>query len=122
MHSLYDYGMGGVTTKSIGPVNRQGYSNPSIIGLGNGTFLNAVGLANPGIEAFEKEIPEIKEKEDLKVIVSVFGDGPEGYAEIAERAWCAGADAIELNISCPHAEVSSIGADPQLTFDFVSAT
>ncbi|MCP4764303.1 MAG: dihydroorotate dehydrogenase [archaeon] len=122
MHVLADQGIGGVTTKSIGPKGRIGYSNPSIIGLGNGTFLNAVGLANPGIEVFEKEIPEIKEKKDLIVIVSVFGDGPDGYADIAERAWKAGADAIELNISCPHAEVSAIGADPDLTSDFVKAT
>lgn len=122
MHVLSDYGIGGVTTKSIGPRKRLGYSNPSIIGLGNGTFLNAVGLANPGIDVVEKEITEIKKKKDLIVIASVFGDGPEGYAEIAERAWKAGADAIELNISCPHAEVCAIGADPDLTAEFVKAT
>jgi dihydroorotate dehydrogenase (NAD+) catalytic subunit len=121
MHVLADMGIGGVTTKSIGPRVRLGYSNPSIIGLGHDTFLNSVGLANPGINEFVKEIPEIKQKQDLVVIVSVFGDGPEGYADIAERAWKAGADAIELNISCPHAEVSSIGSDPGLTFDFVKA-
>lgn len=121
MHVLADKGIGGVTTKSIGPKPRQGYSNPSIIGLGHDTFLNSVGLANPGIDVFEKEIHEIKQKKDLVVIVSVFGDGPEGYAEVAKRACSAGADAIELNISCPHADVSSIGADPDLTYDFVKA-
>ncbi|MHA1729820.1 MAG: dihydroorotate dehydrogenase [Promethearchaeota archaeon] len=120
MHALADKGIGGVTTKSIGPNKRKGFSNPSIIGLGNDTFLNAVGLANPGIKIFEKEIPRIKEQhKNLVVIVSVFGDGPESYAEIAERAWKAGADAIEMNISCPHAEVSVIGADPDLTEKFV---
>ena len=56
MHILSDYGMGGVTTKSIGPIKRKGYPNPSIIGLGNDTFLNAVGLANPGIKSFSHDL------------------------------------------------------------------
>jgi dihydroorotate dehydrogenase (NAD+) catalytic subunit len=119
MHVLSEFGMGGVTTKSIGPVRRLGYPNPSIIGLGNDSFLNAVGLANPGINVFEDEIREIKQKEELVCIVSVFGDGPESFADVAKRASEAGADAVELNISCPHAEVSSIGTDPLLTEKYV---
>ena len=119
MHILADYGMGGITTKSIGPVKRKGYPNPSIIGLGNDTFLNAVGLANPGIAHFAHEITEIKKKKGLVVIASVFGNGPKEFADVASLAEQAGADAIELNISCPHAEVSSIGVDPKLTYDYV---
>lgn len=121
MIKLAAHGIGGLTTKTIGPRKRSGYPNPSIIGLGNDSFLNAVGLANPGIDDFEKDISEIKNEVNIPLIVSVFGDGPDGYAEIARRAYKAGADAVELNISCPHAEVSSIGADPDLTADFVSA-
>lgn len=121
MHALAESGIGAVTTKSIGPFKRSGYCNPSVIGLGNGTFLNAVGLANPGINIFEKEIPIIKRNNAQIVIVSVFGDTPEDFGNIAYRAWQAGADAIELNVSCPHAEVSTIGADPDLTEIFVRA-
>jgi len=121
MHILADYGMGGITTKSIGPVKRKGYPNPSIIGLGNDTFLNAVGLANPGIERFAHEITEIKKKEGLVVIVSVFGENASDFARVASLAENAGADAIEINISCPHAEVSSIGVDPKITFEYVRA-
>ncbi len=121
MHILADYGMGGITTKSIGPAKRKGYPNPSIIGLGNETFLNAVGLANPGIEKFSHEITEIKKKEGLVVIVSVFGETPKDFARVASIAEKAGADAIEINISCPHAEVSSIGVDPKITNDYVRA-
>jgi dihydroorotate dehydrogenase (NAD+) catalytic subunit len=119
MHILADYGMGGITTKSIGPVKRKGYPNPSIIGLGNDTFLNAVGLANPGIEHFSPEISEMKEKKGLVVIASVFGNDPKDFANVASRAEEAGADAIEMNISCPHAKVSSIGIDPNLTYEYV---
>jgi dihydroorotate dehydrogenase (NAD+) catalytic subunit len=121
MHILADYGMGGITTKSIGPIKRKGYPNPSIIGLGNDTFLNAVGLANPGIEQFSHEITEIKKKEGLVVIVSVFGENSSDFARVASLAEKAGADAIEINISCPHAEVSSIGVDPKITFEYVRA-
>ena len=119
MHILADYGMGGITTKSIGPEKRKGYPNPSVIGLGNDTFLNAVGLANPGIENFSHKITEIKQKKDLVVIASVFGKNPKEFAQVAARAEQAGADAIEINISCPHAKVSSIGVDPDLTYEYV---
>ncbi|MCK5345269.1 MAG: dihydroorotate dehydrogenase, partial [Candidatus Heimdallarchaeota archaeon] len=92
MVRLYKAGIGGVTTKSVGPHARIGYPNPSIIEVDQGTFLNSVGLANPGIDAFLPEIREIKAKSTVPLIVSVFGDGPEGYAEIARKAENAGAD------------------------------
>lgn len=115
MVRLYKAGIGGITTKSVGPISRIGYPNPSIIEIDDGTFLNSVGLANPGIDAFLPEIREIKTKSSIPLIVSVFGDGPEGYAEIARKAENAGADAIEINVSCPHAEVASIALSPDLT-------
>jgi dihydroorotate dehydrogenase (NAD+) catalytic subunit len=111
-------GIGGVTTKSVGPRPRLGYNNPSIIEIDDQTFLNSVGLANPGIDVFVLEIREIKKKTEIPLIVSVFGDGPDGFAEIAKKAESAGADAIEINISCPHAEVSSISLSPELTKEF----
>ena len=40
--------------------------------------------------------------------------------EVALKAEKAGADAIEINISCPHAEVSSIGTDKDLTYNVIS--
>ncbi len=121
MTRLARAGIGGVTTKSVGPRPRLGYNNPSIIEIDDQTFLNSVGLANPGIDVFVPEIKEIKEKTDIPLIVSVFGDGPEGFADVAKKAEGAGADAIEINISCPHAEVSSISLSPDLTKEFTRA-
>ncbi|MHA1584510.1 MAG: dihydroorotate dehydrogenase [Promethearchaeota archaeon] len=115
MVRLSKAGIGGVTSKSVGPRPRLGYSNPSIIEIDDGTFLNSVGLANPGIEAFVEEIKDYKARCETPLIVSIFGDGPEGYAENAKKAVKAGADAIEINISCPHAEVASIALSPELT-------
>ncbi len=118
MLRLINVGIGAITTKSIGPRPRKGFKNPSIIELYPGTFLNSVGLGNPGIDNFISEIEEIKSHK-IPLIVSVFGDSNETYLDVALKAQNAGADAIEINISCPHAEVSSIGIDKGLTFEIV---
>ena len=118
MIRLLNAGMGGITTKTVGPRPRLGYPNPSIIEIDDGTFLNSVGLANPGIEAFIEEIHDFKRRTTKPLIVSVFGDGPEGYAEVAKKAERAGADAIEINVSCPHADVASIALSTILTEEF----
>ncbi|MBY9020706.1 MAG: dihydroorotate dehydrogenase [Candidatus Lokiarchaeota archaeon] len=120
MKRLIDAGLGAITTKSIGPVQRKGYKNPSIIEISNGSFLNSVGLGNPGINEFVVEIKKIK-KYGFPLIVSVFGDTKDSYIDVALKAENAGADAIEINISCPHAEVSSIGIDKNLTYSVVKA-
>ena len=118
MKRVINAGAGAVTTKSIGPRPRKGYKNPSIIEIYPGTFMNSVGLGNPGIDDFILEIKEIKEN-NIPLIVSVFGDTKEVYLEVATKAEKAGADAIEINISCPHAEVASIGIDKDLTYKVV---
>lgn len=119
MKRVINAGAGAVTTKSIGPRARQGYKNPSIIEIYPGTFLNSVGLANPGIDNFINEIKEIKLL-GIPLIVSIFGESFESYLEVALKAEKAGADAIELNISCPHAEVSAIGIDKNLTYSLIT--
>jgi len=120
MKRLVDEGLGAITTKSIGPKPRKGYKNPSIVEVYPGTFLNSVGLGNPGIDNFITEIKEIK-KYKFPLIVSVFGNTIESYIKVALKAEQAGADAIEINISCPHAEVSSIGINKNLTFSIVKS-
>lgn len=118
MKRVFDAGAGAITTKSIGPKPRKGYKNPSIIEIYPGTFMNSVGLGNPGIREFTSEIKEIK-KYNIPLIVSVFGSTNDVYLDVANKAEKAGADAIEINISCPHAEVSSIGIDRELTNELV---
>jgi dihydroorotate dehydrogenase (NAD+) catalytic subunit len=118
MKRVINAGAGAVTTKSIGPIPRKGFKNPSIIELYPGTFINSVGLGNPGIDDFIFEIKKIK-KHNIPLIVSVFGDTNKSYLDVAAKAEEAGADAIEINISCPHAEVSSIGINKDLTYNIV---
>lgn len=120
MKRIFDAGAGAVTTKSIGPVPRKGYKNPSILMIMPDSFINSVGLGNPGIDDFVPEIEELK-RNNITTIVSVFGDSIESYADVAVKAQEAGADAIELNISCPHAEIASICHDKNVTSDYVSS-
>ncbi|TFG11311.1 MAG: dihydroorotate dehydrogenase, partial [Promethearchaeota archaeon] len=118
MNRLSKTGLGAVTTKSIGPHPRIGFKNPSIVEVQPGTFINSVGLGNPGIDNFIHEIKEFK-KFNFPLIVSVFGHDDSTYIEVASKAENAGADAIEINISCPHSEVACIGIDKVLTHNLV---
>jgi len=107
-------GAGAVVTKSVGKEARQGHTNPCIVELDTG-LLNAMGLPNPGIEAYRAEISEAR-KGGVPVIGSVFGGTEEEIAEIAILMQAAGADAIELNLSCPHAKGygAEVGSTPEM--------
>lgn len=113
LRSIVSGGAGAIVTKSVGPKPRKGYANPTVIQASCG-LINAVGLPNPGISHFVEEIREAKTF-DVPVIVSVYGFSADGYAEVAKKAMNAGADAVELNVSCPHVKEtgSEIGQDPK---------
>jgi dihydroorotate dehydrogenase (NAD+) catalytic subunit len=107
---MLQLGAGGVVTKSIGPVPKEGHSGPCLVALQDG-LLNAMGLPNPSKE-FVDEIAPLAKK---PVIASIFGGTPEEFAEVA--GWFSGkVAAVELNLSCPHAEGygAAIGSDPAL--------
>jgi dihydroorotate dehydrogenase (NAD+) catalytic subunit len=103
-HSLLSVeraGAAAVTTKSIGLKPRVGYANPTVVNLECG-ILNAMGLPNPGIGVFAHEIRQSKSLLHVPIVVSVYGFSEDEYASVAEKAIGAGADAVELNVSCPH--------------------
>ncbi len=104
----YEAGAGAVITKSIGAAPRPGYPNPTVEALDQWGFLNAMGLPNPGIEEYPKEIAVARAR-GAAVIGSVFGGSAEEFAELAGRMADTGVLAVELNLSCPHAE--GLGAD-----------
>ncbi len=116
----YEAGAGAVTTKSIGPEARTGFKTPVLVELEHG-LLNAVGLSNPGVEHFEREVRELRAM-GVPVVASVFGFKAEDYALVASRLANAGAVAIELNVSCPHVSgVREIGSRPELVETVVRA-
>ena len=109
-------GAAAVVTKSVGLKPRTGYANPTIFQTKCG-LINAMGLPNPGIEEFAKEIKAAKAAlAATPLIVSVYGFSEEEYATVAKKAAEAGADAIELNVSCPHVKEtgSEIGQNPEI--------
>lgn len=112
-------GAGAVVTKSSGLFPRKGYNGPIIVEVPNG-LINSLGLPNPGIKEMVKEINEVK-KNGVPIIVSIYGFDVEQYCKAAKIASYAGADAIELNVSCPHVkEVSvEIGQSPELVSEIV---
>jgi len=102
MKRVFESDAGAVVTKSIGLKPRDGYPNPTVIELEHG-ILNAIGLSNPGIDDFEEEIKTLK-KTRIPVIGSVFGSTTKEFVEVAGKMENYGVDALELNMSCPHAE------------------
>ncbi len=108
--------LGGFITKSITAEPRKGNPIPRIVETNSG-MLNAIGLANIGLERFiEEKIPVIR-KLGTKVFVNVAGSKIEDYLKVTERL--AGLDKLagfELNISCPNVKKGGIsfGTDPKL--------
>jgi dihydroorotate dehydrogenase (NAD+) catalytic subunit len=82
--------------------------------------LNAVGLTNPGIDAFEEEMMLLK-KAKAPFVISIFADNPSDIVKVAEKAETYGPEALELNLSCPHAEISQISHSPEITGKYISA-
>lgn len=104
-------GAGAVVTKSISSRSEKGYPNPTIVEVDCG-YLNAMGLPNPGVDTYAREIAEFRRDIDVPIVASVYGGDPEEFASVASKLEKAGATAIEGNVSCPHAKVGLIGQDP----------
>ena len=117
MERIFNCGAGAIVTKSIGLKPREGYPNPTVIELEHG-LLNAMGLPNPGIEEFGDEIKKLKHS-NVPIIGSIFGSNSREFVELAKKMQSSGADALELNMSCPHAKGYGleIGSDPKLVMD-----
>ena len=97
-------GAGAVTAKSCSLEPRAGHPNPTVLAWGPG-LINAVGLANPGVEA---EVEELRRARallrplDVALIASVFADTVDNFGRVAARVARAEPDLIEVNISCPN--------------------
>ncbi len=111
-------GAGAVVTKSFGLNPNKGYANPTTVEV-TGGVINAIGLSNPGVENFKSELEKLNRS--VPAIASLYGANPEEFSEIATRVEDL-VDALELNVSCPHAMGgcgSAIGQDPDLTAEII---
>jgi len=115
--------LGGFITKSITLKPRKGNATPRIVETDAG-MLNAIGLANVGLDRFIDEKLSVIEKMSMPVFVNVAGELIEEYVAVAERL--ASEDAIagfELNISCPNVAKGGIsfGRDADQVREITSA-
>lgn len=93
--------LGAIVVKGTTLEPRLGNSTPRIVETPAG-ILNAIGLQNPGVDAFVRDsLPYLKEY-DVPVVVNIAGNSLEDYAEVARRLNMPGVAAIEVNISCPN--------------------
>lgn len=118
--------LGAVVVKSLSLEPWAGHSGPNLAPLGHGLMLNAVGLGNPGVEAWLRDdLPKLH-RAGATVVASIWGFGVEQYQKTA-GAIAAAADpaiaAIEVNLSCPnlHDARSIIALDPELTRAVIDA-
>ena len=106
--------LGGFITKSITLKPRLGNPTPRIVETDSG-MLNAIGLANIGLERFIEEKLPLIEKLSTAVFVNVAGQTSDEYVAVTEAICGQKALAgIELNISCPNVKEGGItfGKDP----------
>ncbi len=120
---LLDYRrLGGFTTKSVTREERPGNDPERIVEVRAG-LLNAIGLANVGLERFLIEkVPFIRTM-PTTVLVNVAGHSLDDYVAVAaaldEHACIAG---IELNVSCPNvSDGLMFGTDPRLLREVTAA-
>jgi dihydroorotate dehydrogenase (NAD+) catalytic subunit len=102
-------GLDAYVTKTVTLDPRDGHL-PVRIAETDGGMLNAIGLANPGVDRFlTRHLPELG-RLGLPIWVSVGGFSAEEYADLCSRLDDhAEVDAIELNVSCPNVDSPAHG-------------
>ena len=80
-----------------------------------GAYANAMNMPNVGMQAFVKLLPRLVEmahSHGKKLIVSVAGDEPQQYGQMALACYKAGADFVEFNWGCPNSIESNGAVNP----------
>lgn len=110
-------GVGGVTTKSMSILPREGNPIPRIASFGIG-YINSVGLRNPGIKEAVLEMKELKKEIKKPIIASIFAFQMMEFPLLASEIATSKPDFIELNLSCPNVDDEigrSFATDPLLS-------
>ena len=110
--------LGGITTKSVTLLPREGNNPPRIAETSSG-MLNSIGLANPGVESFcENKIPYLNQL-NTNIIINIAGSQIEDYLETLEKIEKSSGEHVgyEINISCPNVKEGGMefGVNPKIT-------
>lgn len=114
--------LGAVSVKGLTLRPKAGNPPPRVAETPSG-MLNAVGLQNPGVEAFIRdELPFLK-KFDTKIIANMSGTSVDEYAEMARILSDSDIDMLEVNISCPNVKEGGVafGVDEKSVYEVTSA-
>lgn len=115
--------LGGFVTKAVSLEERHGAPAPRVADF-DGGMINAVGLANPGVEkVLAEDLPWIaREVRRPRVLVNVVGREAGDFGRVVERMDGApGFQGFELNVSCPNVKQGGLefGADPEALAEVV---
>jgi dihydroorotate dehydrogenase (NAD+) catalytic subunit len=115
--------LGGIVTKAVSPQPRLGAPSPRVADF-DGGMINAVGLANPGLDHVrDVDLPWLASTlRQARVIVNVVGDRVEDFSEVVATLSDLGrVDAFELNVSCPNVKEGGLefGASDSTLRDLV---
>ena len=115
--------LGGICTKGLSLKPRHGNPPERICETPAG-MLNAIGLANVGVEAFCRDKLPILRQRQVGVIANIFASSVADFVAIAERLEREeGILAVELNVSCPNVTEGGIefGKDARLSAEVTRA-
>jgi dihydroorotate dehydrogenase (NAD+) catalytic subunit len=110
---IYRSGAGAIVSKSISIEPIEGYRNPSVFSWDKYSYINAVGLSNPGSEAFSREI---KYNKGVPLVVSLVGSSHKDFPPMIEKFDDLNVCGYEINLSCPHVAKMGmeVGDDPEM--------
>lgn len=117
--------IGAVVTKSITAEPREGNATWRIIeARAGGGMLNAIGLANVGLDHFLEHFAPRLASAPTTVIGSIAGFSIDGYVRVAAAMnEIEALPAVELNVSCPNVHGGvEFGVDPAALRDLIRET
>ena len=112
---LYDPSkLGAVYTKAISLFPREGNPPPRLTETPSG-ILNAIGLANVGVEAFIEKKLGFLLNQPFATVVNIAGSSPDEYVRTLRRLSGSGVWGFEINLSCPNVRHGCLafGTDPR---------
>ncbi len=109
---LYKSGFGAIVSKSISVDPMEGYKGPTIVSINQKSYLNAIGLSNPGADAFSEEISN----NTVPLLVSLVGSSATEFPYLIKKFDKLNILGYEINLSCPHVAKMGmeVGDDPTL--------
>ena len=113
--------LGAFVTKAVSPELRKGNPPERVVETPGG-MLNAIGLANVGLDRFvEEKIPFLQQL-GIPVFVNVVGHCAEDFCTVCRRLdTIPCVSGLELNVSCPNvADGLEFGTDPKRLAQLVS--